>query len=188
MEYAKERGIAYYYPGYVLQGHDWFDYKLRLGQMQYLTEGGDWRAISRMSRRSRIRDRIYRKITALEEGLAKRDIPFERKIYPLFWLGEMEVLPELADDYVAAPLLVECLPGSLPGERVLAEYLPDDDAFILSRAQISERVAQHIEGVPTTEMVSDTRYLSEPLVRARRICETNDPAKVANALSEYAGD
>jgi arginine-tRNA-protein transferase len=186
MEYAKARGLSYYYPGYVLQGHDWFDYKLRFGQMQYLTEAGDWRAISRMSRRSRLRERVYRRITALEAALARRGVRFQRRVYPLFWLGEMEVLPELADDYVAAPLLVECLPGAVPGQWLLAEYLPDEDSYLLSWTRISERVAHHIEGVPTAEMVSDTRYLAEPLVRAQRLCETNDLARVVDAVAEYA--
>lgn len=186
MEYAKERRLAYYYPGYVLQGHGWFDYKLRLGQMQYLGGGGRWRAISRLSRTSRLRERLYRRVEALERRLEEEGLRFARRVYPLFWLGELEVLPELADDYVAAPLLVECVSAGAPGERLLAEYLPDRDVYLLARARVSERVAHHIEGVPTAEMQDDPAYLVEPLVRVERICESADVravVRVAGALA-----
>ena len=79
MEYARERGMAHYYPGYVLQGHDWFDYKLRLGQMQYLAGSGRWQPISRLSRTSRLRERLYRRVRALERALAERDVACKRR-------------------------------------------------------------------------------------------------------------
>ena len=183
MEYAKERGMAYYYPGYVLQGHDWFDYKLRLGQMQYRGATGSWRSISDMPRNSKLRQRLYRRIVALESCFESSGLEFARRVYPLFWLGELEVMPELADDYVASPLLVECCSGADPGERLLAEYLPDEDRYLFVRARVSERVAHHIEGVPTAEMLDEPSYLSEPLVRIERICDTSDAGSVVLAAA-----
>lgn len=35
MEYCLERGLRYYYPGYVVPGYQRFDYKLRLGDSEY---------------------------------------------------------------------------------------------------------------------------------------------------------
>jgi leucyl-tRNA---protein transferase len=41
--YCQQHGITYYYPGYIVPGYQRFDYKLRIGQVEYLQlSSGTW--------------------------------------------------------------------------------------------------------------------------------------------------
>ncbi len=129
IRWAKEQGFTRYYPGYVLDEAPTFDYKLGLGNYEYMGLSGRW-------------SRDYEKIVAdspvhqinsgaeeLERALLAAKIPHQRLLYKLFSLGYaypegtfsrqpiIFVLPELSEN---------------PFKISIAAYDFDKDMFRLS--------------------------------------------------------
>lgn len=181
IEWSKERGLDYYYPGFVLHGDPRMDYKLRSGNMQFMEPGRRWRPLAQMPGRSRLVQRIRSCVTAAELALAGLDVPVTRRAYPFFYLADIDFLP---GDFVSAPLVVECHPGETRNSRLLVEYLHTRDVYLLSSVEPVPDAEEIAEGEPTREMIENEAYLREPLIRVQRFLETRDLGKLARKAKE----
>jgi len=164
IEHAIESGYRYYYPGFILLQNGRFDYKLGLGRMQFRSEDGRWRALSALPRRSRLCERIHRRVGELERHLARVGRGWQRRINPFFALSYVQGLGE---DPAVAPLLLESPRGAgrRTGKRFpIAEYLPNEDVYAIGNATESSFLSSMVEGRPSPEMTAAT-YLARPLVR-----------------------
>ena len=181
IEWSKDQGLDYYYPGFVLHGDPRMDYKLRLGNMQFMEPGRRWRPLAQMPRRSRLVQRIRSSVAATEFALADLDVPIARRAYPFFYLADVDFLP---GDFVSAPLVVECHPGETRNSRLLVEYLHTHDVYLLSSVEPAPDAEEITEGEPTREMVENEAYLREPLIRVQRFLETRDLGRLARKAKE----
>ena len=179
IEWSKERGLDYYYPGFVLHGEPRMDYKLRSGNMQFMEPGRRWRPLAQMPRRSRLLERIRSRVAAAELALVDLDVPIARRVYPFFYLGEIDFL---SGDFVSMPLMVECYPGEIQDSRLLVEYLHTRDVYLLSSVEPVPDSEELNDGEPTLEMIENEAYLREPLIRVQRILETRDLRRLARKV------
>lgn len=129
IRWAKEQGFTRYYPGYVLDEATTFDYKLRLGNYEYMGLSGRWtRDYNKVVNDSPVH-KINSGTKELEQALVALKIPHQRLLYKLFSLGYaypegtfsrqsiIFVLPELSDN---------------PFKISIAGYDHDRDLFRLS--------------------------------------------------------
>lgn len=89
IEWAREHGLRFFYPGYVIPGLPAFDYKLRIGAVQYL-EGSRWRRRTAPPRGLRAVDRFVARVGRLERALARAGLQFLRRAYAGFWMGHLD--------------------------------------------------------------------------------------------------
>jgi arginine-tRNA-protein transferase len=97
MEFAKNRGLTYYYPGYVMDFSDAFAYKLSLGAAEWLNSKGQWTL-----NREEVLDHTYmkllnQKMNALHEMLALHGIDATLKYYPFFAMGYLPTPEKLLE-------------------------------------------------------------------------------------------
>lgn len=110
VQWANENGFKYYYPGYVLDESNTFDYKLSLGDYQYLSKSKRWiKDYQRILDDSPVK-RIEAASQELALALHQAKIPNQRMLYKLFSLGYaypegtflrhlvIFVLPELSEN------------------------------------------------------------------------------------------
>ena len=134
MQYCIEQGIRYYYPGYLVPGYDRFDYKLRLGPMQYYElRSDDWQPYSEEIREHGPVERQLRGLTdvstRLQVGHGLRNVPLPL-IYPLFEAGLYDIW---TDDYLPFPYVLPLL--SAEGFYVVLVYDPRTSQFLLLQCQ-----------------------------------------------------
>lgn len=110
IDWAKQNGFAFYYPGYVLDEVSTFDYKLGLGDYTYLSKYGGWISDFKAVVAESPVDLIYSGSDELEKALQDLKIPYQRLLYKLFSLGYaypegtflrhqiIFILPELSDN------------------------------------------------------------------------------------------
>ena len=105
IQYCLERGLAYYYPGYIVPSYERFDYKLRLGDSEFFNlrsdswEPFDWGVVHSFGPTE-----IQRaSLKAVGEGLTERGIERKLLIYPLF---EADLYDVWNDDYLPYPYLI----------------------------------------------------------------------------------
>ncbi len=87
VEWGKENGFLFYYPGYVLEESSAFNYKKSLGNYQYLSNSHRW--ISRYDeivKQSPVKE-IEEASKELALALHQAKIPHQRMLYKLFSLG-----------------------------------------------------------------------------------------------------
>lgn len=130
MAFAREQGARWYYPGYTVPGVSGFDYKHRLGHVQYFDGDARWRRRAQPPVESDAVEYANDRMRALEAAIAGQGLDYERKIYPAFWLGR---LPEADAPYLRAMWHVRCGPTADDGAFMVAEYVTDDDVFVVSR-------------------------------------------------------
>jgi hypothetical protein len=110
-----------------------FDYKLRIGAVQYLGPSGCWRRRARPPLRVPLVDRYERRLLAVERALLLEGVACERRIYPGFVLGQ------LVEPYLHGLVHVRCLPGD-GDELVLIEYSPKKDIYVVCRARVDNEL------------------------------------------------
>jgi leucyl-tRNA---protein transferase len=84
IELAKALNLKYYYPGYVLDNSDAFDYKLRLGDMEYLKGEQQWLPYSEYNPIETLAYQFREKIKQLELRLDSIGLEYRKVLYPLF--------------------------------------------------------------------------------------------------------
>ncbi|MBB4077708.1 arginine-tRNA-protein transferase [Lewinella aquimaris] len=129
IQFCLDRGIRYYYPGYVVPGYARFDYKLRLGTAEYFDIRTDkWQP--------------YRELDPLREGPVEAQVhaltkfvelfndlghSVQLKVYPLFEAGLYDIWN---DDYFPYPYLVP-LTEIMEKEIFVVAYDPKDRNYFM---------------------------------------------------------
>jgi len=132
IELARSAGARFFYPGYVIPGMPSFEYKLRIGDVQYLEGNGRWRRRAQPPTRVRSAERVVRRVRALQRALEREDVAHERWIYPAFWISYLDGVGGLDADYLQALLHVRCASVDAQGRFLVVEYLAEHDEFQLS--------------------------------------------------------
>jgi arginyl-tRNA--protein-N-Asp/Glu arginylyltransferase len=87
--FAQETGRSFFYPGYILDRTPLFDYKLRLGSMEFLGRDRVWHPYGQFRAEATPGADILRAMEALEDRLRRAGIGFRRWLYPGFALGHL---------------------------------------------------------------------------------------------------
>ena len=84
IELAKALNLKYYYPGYVLDNSNAFDYKLRLGEMEYLKGERQWLPYTDYNPSETLACQFRNKIKKLGQHLDSMGLEYKKVMYPLF--------------------------------------------------------------------------------------------------------
>lgn len=106
--YSQQHGFAWYYPGYVVPGYPRFDYKLRIGQVEYFQiPRKEWIPYATYKRENDPLVLITSRLQQMEAAIASMGIPSRMVFYPHF----AAVLYSLwAEPYLDYPVFLHCFP------------------------------------------------------------------------------
>ena len=125
--YGLEHGYRYFYPGYVVPGYPRFDYKLRVGPMEYFDlRARGWLPHALLSPEHIPFSKIQRNLQSLSELLHQHQITHELRENLLFHLNLVQDIPFL--DY---PLMLFLDPGYdfFNAEQEVIVFNPYSDQF-----------------------------------------------------------
>lgn len=130
MEFCRERGLEFFYPGYVVPGYQRFDYKLRLGSNDYFDlRSEQWIPYDHddIALNGPVESQ-QRKLGQLAELLHPDGPPGTGLyIYPLF---EAKLYDPNTDDYLSYPYFVP-LGRDSDDSLVLVTYDPSEEVFLV---------------------------------------------------------
>ena len=164
MAYARSHSARWYYPGYVVPGVPAFDYKLGLGQAQFLRPDGRWRQLARAPSSTPIATRAHAEMEALEAALARAGFATERRVYPSMWLGWVDDQPA---PYLRGMWHLSIHAPGLP--ELVVEHLPTRQAFVAATVR-HETSINPFEDVLPASVMKDTyelRVLAYETILAR---------------------
>ena len=106
IRFGLRTGMEHYYPGYVVPGYDKFDYKLRIGPVQFYSEPTDeWKALSELDAYNLPPARMQRRLEEVRKQLESKGIRSNLFLYPPY---EANLIGYWILDYLEYPLLLHC--------------------------------------------------------------------------------
>lgn len=169
MELARAHGARWYYPGYVIPGLPGFDYKLRLGAIQFRDAAGRWRKRANPPRDSPRSARATARMEAVQNALVRAGVNVDRRIYPALWLGYMDMAEER---FARGMWHLACTDLE---RHVIVEQLADGETFQIADVRVIAELDpfESFEPAPDLEAVCERRVLAYRaiLLRSTSIAE-----------------
>lgn len=106
IQYGLAHGLSYFYPGYVVPGYGEFDYKLRVGDMEYYDlSGGRWHAYADLTEEQVPINRMRKGLQDLQQRVKQHGESAHLAEYALF---DIRFYEELSLPFVEHPLVLLC--------------------------------------------------------------------------------
>ena len=120
MLFCQKHNRRFYYPGYVVPGYQRFDYKLRIGSVEYYhLPSGDWLPYDNLQPDDIPLRKMHRQLSVLQSYLPKHQIQAQLQYYPLF---EANLFGFWNAPYLDHPLVVKVLPSEPLGFHLLVTF------------------------------------------------------------------
>lgn len=139
--FCAQQGFTYYYPGYVVPGYARFDYKLRIGDVDYFDlRAQRWLPFKTMPESDLPLNKIRQKLSDLGLVLTIWGIDSQLLYYPLF---EANLFAFWRAAYVDSPIILHCFPelGSTTYWLVVFDVAADE--YLLLRCSRFDEVGFH---------------------------------------------
>ncbi len=160
IEWGMEHHYAYYYPGYVAPGYPEFDYKHRVGPLQFLDLAREqWRPFADLKEEDIPIRAMEARLQALAGELRRRGVDSRLFFYPHFDLNLVYDLPSLV--YLSYPVFLLLHRREQPGAYALVVY---DFA-----TQRYERLRCRFLSSLLSGESADSRYF-DPIVLVKETC------------------
>jgi len=129
ISFCLKRGLPYYYPGYIVPGYPRFDYKLRIGEVDYYDlQTYKWQAFSQLNPQDIPLTKMRNKLGLLERTLDKKKAAIKVQYYPLF---EANLFGFWRAQYFDYPIMLNCLPNQSNHYFLLCVFDVHENAYIL---------------------------------------------------------
>jgi arginine-tRNA-protein transferase len=173
MDFCRERGLEFYYPGYVVPGYKRFDYKLRLGGNSYFDlRSKSWLPYNREEiDLSGPVESQRRNLSALAAKIHPDSPPGTGLyIYPLF---EAKLYDPNTDNYLAYPYFVP-LGRDSDNTLVLVTYDPAEEVFLVLHCSLVPNAMltfklSHLGGSENANYFTDLLQVEKLLLQGKSI-------------------
>ena len=109
IDYGKKNGFSYYYPGYIIPYYPKFDYKLRIGNVEfYRAKKEKWLPFDEMKDSDLPTQTIENQLITISNLLKTYNITHEIYFYPAFDSAGMNLYSELSG--LETPLFIQLIP------------------------------------------------------------------------------
>lgn len=133
VEFGLENQISFYYPGYVVPGYGKFDYKLRIGEMDFYDVALEsWRPYDQLTSDHLPSDLIYSKLNKLAEGFEKKGLSYKKLTYPFF---DKEFYGDNTEALLQSPLILDCRIVNEEHSFYFVEYSLDAKKYCLYKGR-----------------------------------------------------
>lgn len=100
VEYAKDMGLAFYYPGYILSASPRFEYKKKVGNLTYKSfDSMLWKSMDQLNEKEFFVEKTLLRLEEAKASLAELKIDSEQFAYPLFTWSTYPVNASLLEQY-----------------------------------------------------------------------------------------
>jgi leucyl-tRNA---protein transferase len=184
INYSQEQGLLYYYPGYVVPGYPRFEYKLRIGPVEYYSlRHKAWRPYDKLTE-DRIPIRVMeRRIFELEQYLKYHDFHCQHLYYPLF---EANLFGFWNAPYFDYPLFLLCSPRKNKRKFLCVVFDPRQDTYQLILTSLFDDLQLYFNQSYTESF--DKRFNFVELLVVEAVLSSNvEPDKILEILAASSG-
>ncbi|MEZ4989915.1 MAG: arginine-tRNA-protein transferase [Saprospiraceae bacterium] len=178
IQYCLDQELEYYYPGYVVPGYSRFDYKLRIGDVEYFDLASNkWEDFSELAEEDIPIKKMEMELQQLYRVFRQHNIPCHIKHYPLF---ESNLFGFWQAPYFDYPILMHCFPQSNASRFVIAVFDVRHNCYHLLQCSLLEDF-QFFFNESYIQSFDPSRFFTELLV-VNRYIKSDDTAEALLAF------
>jgi arginyl-tRNA--protein-N-Asp/Glu arginylyltransferase len=178
IDLAQRLHKKYYYPGYILHKDSAFDYKLRLGNIQYHDGKNYWKSHAYIDKETWLDTKIDLEIHKISQQLHAHEISFHTWLNPYFQLGYFATEHK---SFLESPVHFICLENPEDFFWVI-EYMPDRQTYRLSKAEKFVIMKDMQKIIDSLGQYNTTIYNKNLLVYCHIIIESANLDEVINTF------
>lgn len=180
MEYCLKIGLRYYYPGYVVPGYSRFEYKLRIGQVDFFHMGKEtWVPFMDLTQEEIPIEKMRNRLMEIQNKLSGTDVFCKLQYYPLF---EASLFSFWRANYLDFPIVLNCTPENSDRPLLVVFDTKEDRYFLVHCSSFEDPNIVFNEGYLNN--FTPTRFLTSLMVVNAFWAVSQDPQAVANTLLE----
>lgn len=143
IQFASEKGMDYYYPGYVIPGYIRFDYKLRIGKPEeieyYDMKSATWQPYTEVSPVASMAAVINQKLFSVSQYLYTANIKYEMVFCPEI---DSAIFKNWDKKFLRSPIFINILPEKCHGINFVIYYDIFSGLFVFTHAVPAEKLKQ----------------------------------------------
>lgn len=179
IKYGKKNGFEFYYPGYVIPNYPKFDYKLRIGEVDfYKAKEDEWLPFPKMKKTDLPSEVIENQLVKMGMVLKMHAIDYKIYFYPLFDKGYMNHIGELQE--LEAPLFIQ-LQTPINNQKLVIDYDLQKHCYKLTQFHGFSKPIENFYDSSTHQVYDTFKTL---LVRQFKFKESEKPEEIAKAILE----
>ncbi|KGE85757.1 MAG: GNAT family N-acetyltransferase [Phaeodactylibacter xiamenensis] len=183
IEYSMERKLLYYYPGYVVPGYPRFDYKLRIGEVEYFDLSlHAWRPHTGLAETETPLGAMNTRLQEMQQFLSHKGYKSQLLNYPLF---EANLFGFWSAPYFDYPVFLLCSPREHNRRFLIIVYDPAVSSYKLMVAALFDDLQLYFNHSYTESFDKRTNFV-ELLVIERMLEESRTPGHLLQALLQGA--
>ena len=170
----------FYYPGYVVPGYNRFDYKLRIGEVNYFDiKRQEWLPIEYLGKEDIPITKMENKLRDMENNLRQMNIPAKVFNYPLF---EANLFGFWKAPYFDFPIFLLCHPGKDANSHLVIVFDVRSEMYQLIRCAPFDDL-QFYFNESYTNSFDRNRYFVELIIVERILATSSDIEDIKNTLN-----
>jgi len=188
MQYGIEHDFDYYYPGYVVPDYAKFDYKLRIGDVEYFEpKTRQWLPYTTFDYNQVPIQVLKSKLVEIQDFLNRLQISNQKSMYPLY---EANMLGYWQENFLEHPLFLMCFPEEKDDYHYhVLTYDLMKEKYLVYQCAESEELSlifkPNPDYTPTNQEFSTVLDL---LIKKKLIIESTSLVEVAKAILPYRAD
>ncbi len=179
IDFAQKHGFKYYYPGYVVPGYERFDYKLRIGKVDYYDlSSSNWLSYEQLEHSDIPLNAMKQELRSLQQRLGAQGIDANLLYYPLF---EVNLFGFWRTNFFDHPVFLHI---PLPNERqkhLIAVYDVRQSTFFLYQCSPFDDIQFYFNESYTRSFTKD-HFFMELIVVDRILAKGVDTIPIVRAL------
>lgn len=130
VQYGQKLELEYYYPGYIIHKYPKFDYKLRLGKMDFFDfNNQNWFPIKDLDINKLPGVRLKKRLSIIQKKLTEAKIDSQLLLYPLY---DKMSDADHQNSFMNSPMFIACKHNYLSERVMVIEYDLEQDIYRLS--------------------------------------------------------
>jgi len=179
IQYGINNGYHYYYPGYVVPGYPRFDYKKRIGNVDYLdVASGEWRPYDAIATEDYPVVRLRNKLQEIQKYLDFYGVNNQLYYYPLF---ETHLITYWEATYLKHPIFLWCPTSDGASDYLVIVYDLPRQRYLLLQCSLFSDLPSFLEEIFDDRDDGHPNFLEVLLVR-QTIVANSSAEKLAQSL------
>ncbi|MEO0895022.1 MAG: hypothetical protein AAFY71_01290 [Bacteroidota bacterium] len=169
--------MKYYYPGYILEDYPGFDYKLRIGNIQYYNWHGRWKPYHKLANEQFILPEIHSRTLQIEQFLREHKLLYKKFLYPFFSVGYLSLLEE---EFVKSVIFLQLDVRSIFDQdlQLIIEYIPDEGKYYLTWARVNSDYTDFVKAEFSDGLFGGEVFRQGLLVREQILYQDKNPRRL----------
>ncbi len=182
--FAQENHFEYYYPGYVVPGYARFDYKLRIGEVEYYDlPAGKWLPYGNLDRGDIPLNKMTRRLQVLENALADNAPGSRIFYYPLF---EVNLFGFWRTNFFDHPVFLHSHYRPLADEHLVVVYDIRQEQYLLLHCSPFDDIQFYFNEAYTNSF-NQEHFFMELIVIDRVLARERDAEAMAARIRLLSG-